>query len=142
MKYIFLLFSFLLKSLYCNFTGIDVSQYQGTINWEEASKSNYFAIIKAGSKNGIDPYWETNYIGAKNSGLKLGAYWYSYATSEEDAISEAKSLIKVLEGKQLDLPIFYDIEEASIFSKGIEDTIAHLFCKVLYYEDRFFYLAI
>ena len=127
--YILLLLVF---SAYCAFTGIDVSTYQGNIAWGTVAQNNHFAIIRAGYGFGhIDDYYETNYANAKAAGVKVGAYWYSYAGSTSDAVQEANYVVQALKGKQFEWPIYYDIEEQSIFSAGIASAIAKAFCEVL-----------
>lgn len=118
--------------------GIDVSSWQGNyINWEEVKKAGYsFAIIRAGFGRECsqkDASFEVNYAGAKKAGLLVGAYWYSYAVSPEDAKKEAEACLATLSGKTFDLPIFYDIEEASILSKSSKDVtaIAKNFCETI-----------
>ena len=116
----------------CVFPGIDVSTYQNTIDWATVSQNNHFAIIRAGYGFGhIDNYYETNYQKAKANGVKVGAYWYSYATSASDAVQEANYCIQALNGKQFEWPIYYDIEEESIFNAGIQNDIAKAFCETL-----------
>jgi GH25 family lysozyme M1 (1,4-beta-N-acetylmuramidase) len=130
MKYYLLLCLFL--GISTTFTGIDVSTWQGWINWSAVAQNNHFAIIRAGYGNGgVDDYFETNYQNAKAAGVKVGAYWYSYATSASDAVNEANSIMSVLAGKQFEWPIYYDIEEQSIFSAGIQNEIAKAFCRTL-----------
>ena len=127
--YILLLLVF---STYCAFAGIDVSTYQGNIAWGTVAQNNHFAIIRAGYGFGhIDDYYETNYANAKAAGVKVGAYWYSYAGSTSDAVQEANYVVQALKGKQFEWPIYYDIEEQSIFSAGIASAIAKAFCEVL-----------
>ena len=111
--------------------GIDISKYQGVINWNEVAKNYYFAIIKVGSSKGIDINWENNYWNAKKEGIKVGAYWYSYAKSVNDSKSEANSIINSLSGKKLEWPIYYDIEDDDIFNLGIQNEIAENFCSIL-----------
>ena len=132
MKSILLLF-FLILGLYClQIDGIDVSAYQKIIDWETVAKSKKFVIIRAGYGKGIiDKYWESNYKGAKAAGLKVGAYWHSYAKSKEDAKQEARGFVKALKGKQLEWPVYYNIDESSIFNKNIQNDIAKLFCKIM-----------
>lgn len=99
--------------------GIDVSGYQGDINFKKVKASGIdFVIVKAGYSTSTVPTWETNYANAKNNGLKVGAYWYSYAGSIDQGIEEAKAFIKALKGKQLDFPVYLDLEERSQFDKG------------------------
>lgn len=118
--------------------GIDVSTWQGTqIDFEAVKKSGIkYVIIRAGfgrESSQKDNCFETNYRKAKQAGLKVGAYWYAYATDKADAIKEAKACIECLKGKQFELPIYYDIEESSILSKNgkqIGDIITG-FCSTL-----------
>lgn len=101
------------------FKGIDVSSYQGRINFKEVKASGVeFAIIKAGYHLNVQSTWETYYTNAKNSGLKVGAYWYSIATTIESAREEVKAFIAALKGKQLDFPVYLDVEESDQFKKG------------------------
>ena len=94
--------------------GIDVSEHQGVIDWAKVAKDGVqFAVIRAGYGRELsqkDKYFERNYAGAKAAGIKVGAYWYSYADSVKRAEEEAKTCLKVLEGKRFELPIFFDQE--------------------------------
>lgn len=93
---------------------VDVSKHQGAVNWSALSNSVDGAIIRAGYGKEIsqkDPFFEQNYQQAKAAGLPVGAYWYSYATSVAAAVEEAKVCLEVLDGKQLDLPLYFDQEE-------------------------------
>ena len=97
MRTILLLLFFFLGASCLELAGIDVSTHQNTIDWKTVAKSKKFAIIRAGYGRGtIDDFWERNYKGAKAAGMKVGAYWYSYSTSVEDAKQEAKSFVKAL----------------------------------------------
>lgn len=101
--------------------GIDVSEHQGHIDWAKVAKDGVqFAIIRAGYGRELhqkDDYFEQNYTAAKKAGIQVGAYWYSYADSVKRAEEEAKTCLKVLEGKKFDLPIFFDQEyEKSILA--------------------------
>ena len=99
--------------------GIDVSGYQGKINFKDVKASGFeFVIVKAGFSTSTVETWENNFANAKNSGLKVGAYWYSYALTIEQAIAEAKAFIAALKGKQLDFPVYLDLEEQNQFNKG------------------------
>ena len=94
--------------------GIDVSEHQGVIDWAQVAKAGVqFAIIRAGYGREVsqkDKYFERNYAGAKAAGIPVGAYWYSYADSVARGEQEAKTCLKVLEGKSFELPIFFDQE--------------------------------
>ena len=140
MKLIFLIS--LLIAISCDeFPGIDVSKWDEDIDWPTVAQNNYFAIIRAGyGTGGSDEYFEANYAGAKAAGVKVGSYWYSYAESTDDAVNEAYSFIDALSGKQFEWPVYYDIEEQSIFDAGIASDIARAFCSVL--EENRYYCGI
>ena len=132
MRVILLLLFLILGASCLGINGIDVSANQNTIDWSTVAKSKKFAIIRAGFGNGyIDKYWEENYKGAKAAGIKVGAYWYSYANSVKDAQNEARGFLKALKGKQLEWPVYYDIEEKSIFNKNIQNEIVKVFCQIM-----------
>ena len=94
--------------------GIDVSEWQGTIDWRKVAKDGVqFAVIHAGYGRELsqkDKCFERNYAGARAAGIKVGAFWYSYADSVARAEQEARTCLKVLDGKHLDLPVFFDQE--------------------------------
>lgn len=90
--------------------GIDVSSYNGNIDWTKVKGNANFAILRCHQKNGIDETFEQNYAGCKANGIPVGVYKYSYAMSISDARKEAKEVIKVLKGKRLEYPVFYDLE--------------------------------
>ncbi len=101
--------------------GIDVSEHQGVIDWTKVAKDGVqFAVIRAGYGRELsqkDKQFERNYAGAKAVGIQVGAYWYSYANSVERGEQEARTCLKVLEGKRFELPIFFDQEyEKSILA--------------------------
>lgn len=97
---------------------IDVSKYQGIIDWQAVAASGVWgAIIRAGygrEPSQEDPCFRANYDGARAAGLKVGAYWYSYAICEADAQREASACLTVLGGRGLDLPLFFDQEETRV----------------------------
>jgi Lyzozyme M1 (1,4-beta-N-acetylmuramidase) len=97
--------------------GIDVSKWQGNINFEKVKKAGAtFVIMRIGVQKAIDgeleidPYYYQNIKNAKAAGLKVGVYLYSIATSKEEAIEQAKWVINKLDGTDLDLPIVFDWE--------------------------------
>lgn len=102
-------------------TGIDVSKWQGTIDWDKVKASGVdFAILKVGSTKGMDEYFEFNYLGAKSRGLNVGAYYYTYAMSESEAAAEAETVATWLDGKTFEYPIFFDIEDPSQETLSVE----------------------
>ena len=91
--------------------GIDVSGYQGNIDFKKVKASGVeFVIIKAGYHLSTVETWEKNYANAKNNGLKVGAYWYSAALTLDGIRAEATAFIRALKGKQLDFPVYFDLE--------------------------------
>lgn len=131
--------------------GIDVSVWQGDIDFTKAAKHTDFVVIRAGYgklTSQIDGKWESNYAGFKAQNKPVGAYWYCYATSAAEAKEEAKACLKALEGKQLELPIFYDILEddhipmlkkAGNVSTLINE-IVPAFCSIL--EEKGYYVGL
>ena len=107
------------------FQGLDLSYCQPNVDFKAVKSQGYnFVILRAGYGRAInypnqyDPTFEKHYANAKAAGLNVGAYWYSYAISADDAKLEAQSFIKALKGKQFEYPVFFDMEEASQFNKG------------------------
>lgn len=101
--------------------GIDVSVWNGSINWKKVSAQVDFAILRAGfgrTATQKDKNFEANYKGCKNNNIPVGAYWYNYAKTVEDAKAEANACLQVLKGKNFDYPIWYDIEEQSTLRTG------------------------
>lgn len=94
--------------------GIDVSTYQGVIDWNKVKAAGIeYAIIRAGYGKYTkqkDDCFETNVKGAKAVGIKIGAYWFSYATDTATAIKEADAFAEVIKGIDFELPVFYDYE--------------------------------
>lgn len=95
--------------------GIDVSKWQGNIDWAKVAKDGVrFAILRAGSQdnNGpyVDSYFEKNYTGAKAAGLKVGAYIFTYGKTEEEQNKELNVWLTALQGKTFDYPVFVDVE--------------------------------
>ena len=100
--------------------GIDVSSYQGQIDWQAVAQSGVtFVIIRAGGRgygNGElyeDSRAQLNYQGAKEAGLKVGTYFFSQAISTEEAVQEAEYLLELTQNWQLDMPVVYDWEYIS-----------------------------
>lgn len=130
------------------FKGIDVSHYQGNINWTKVKGNVDFAILRAGYgdaisyPNQIDSTFETNYKGCKNNNIPCGVYWYSYAKSVAEARQEAKACLSVIKGKTFEYPIYFDLEEKSQFAKGKAfcESIVKAFCNTL--EEAGYYAGL
>lgn len=101
---------------------IDVSVYQGDINWDAVKADGVeVAILRAGygrTASQKDTSFERNYKEAKRVGIKVGAYWYAYAEDVADARREAAACMEVIKGKKFEYPIYYDVEEGYILNKG------------------------
>ena len=93
---------------------IDVSTWQGSIDFNKVKSASYnYVIIRAGygkEKSQKDNMFETNYKKAKSAGLKVGAYWFSYAMSPSTATAEADACLSCIKGKKFELPVYYDME--------------------------------
>lgn len=95
--------------------GIDLSTYQRNVNYMSLKASGIdFAIIRSGfgkNESQKDNMFEEHYAGLHYVGIPIGIYHYSYVTSIENAILEAKNCLEFIKGKQIKLPVFLDIEE-------------------------------
>ena len=123
--------------------GIDVSYAQGVIDWEKVKASGLvdFAILRAGygkETSQIDDQFSRNYTACKQLGIPVGAYWYSYATTVAEAEQEANVCLQIIQGKQFEYPVAFDIEEARCLPQA--DAISTTFCTAL--ENAGYYTAI
>ncbi len=98
-------------------TGIDVSFYQGEIDWQQVRDAGVeFVFIRVGRRGSTegqiygDELAQENYAGAKEAGLKIGAYFYSQAISPKEAEEEAWFVLKEIADWKLDLPVVFDWE--------------------------------
>lgn len=98
--------------------GIDVSELQGTINWQSVKNDGIsFAFVRAGyrgtTEGGLfaDSMFEENLSNAAAADLQVGTYFYSQATSVEEAQQEADLVLSLLNGRNLDSPIVFDHEQ-------------------------------
>lgn len=115
--------------------GIDVSEWQGTIDWKRVVADDVsFAIIRCGAgQNYDDKTWGFNRAECERLGIPYGTYLYSYAQSEDDARKEAEHVLQLVNGAQLDYPIYYDLEDITIgtLDKVQIAGIAKAFCDVI-----------
>lgn len=118
--------------------GIDVSKWNGKIDWNKVAKSDVdYAIIRCGYGSDIksqdDPYWATNVAGCEKYNIPYGVYIYSYATTTSQAKSEANHVLRLIKGHTLNFPIYYDMEDSSQakLSKSKREKIANAFLKVI-----------
>lgn len=101
--------------------GIDVSKWQGNVNFNKVKEAGIeFVIIRIGyeydGEYHLDPKFETYMKQAKEAGLKVGVYFYTYSVTKDQASKVADWIIEKLNGEKLDLPIAYDWEEWSHFN--------------------------
>lgn len=119
--------------------GIDVSQWQGEIDWEAVKSSGVeFAMLRAGyGQSGADSKFRRNAAECGRLGIPFGAYWFSYAYTEELARSEARRCIETLGDLELLFPVAFDFEYASAdyaakkgvaVDKGLATAMAEAFC--------------
>lgn len=123
--------------------GIDVSSHQGKIDWSKVASSGIeFAIIRAGYgkyESQVDVMFQKNAEGALAAGIHVGAYWFSYALSVEDAKLEAQRFADVLEPykKRFDFPVYFDYEyDSETYSQKngvtptqeLRESLAKAFC--------------
>ncbi|MDE5946351.1 MAG: glycoside hydrolase family 25 protein [Oscillospiraceae bacterium] len=116
--------------------GIDVSSHQKNIDWNKVKNNIEFAILRAGYGREVsqrDDFFEENYRKCKENNIPCGAYWYSYATTKQDALKEADVCLEVIKNKKFEYPIYFDIEDSSQSSLGREkiSEISETFCKRL-----------
>ena len=100
--------------------GVDVSKYQGNIDWNQVKASGIeFAIIRVGYRGygtGVlveDSTFRQNIKGATAAGLKVGLYFYSQAINETEAVEEASMVISLCQGYNISYPIYFDTEKVA-----------------------------
>ena len=123
--------------------GIDVSKYQGNIDWGAVAASGInFAIIRVGyrgSSSGAlvqDPYFKKNISGATKAGIKVGLYFFTQAVNEAEAVEEASMAMSLASGYKVTYPIFIDTESASNgrangLSKSTRTAVVKAFCQTV-----------
>ena len=96
--------------------GLDVSEFQGTVDWERVKAAGYrFAMLRAGYGFGtVDKQFHRNASECNRIGLPIGVYWFCYAVSPQTAVQEADGCLGTISGYRLDYPVCYDIEQASV----------------------------
>lgn len=99
--------------------GIDVSKWQGDIDWDKVKADGVeFVMIRCGYRGSVtgalveDPNFLANIRGAKRAGLKVGVYFFTQAVNEVEAVEEASMVIALCDGYDLDYPVVIDSEGA------------------------------
>ncbi len=123
--------------------GIDVSKFQGNIDWNAVKADGItFAIIRCGYRGygtGAlveDSTYRKNIQGAINAGLKVGVYFYSQAINEAEAVEEASMVLSLVSGYSLPLGVYYDTESvaggrANAISANERTACAVAFCETI-----------
>ncbi len=130
---------------YTAYQGVDVSEWQGNIQWQEAAEGGIgFALLRCGFRRYVsgaleqDTLFEANYSGAGQAGLRRGVYFFSQAITPEEAREEAAYVLEILNGRDLELPVFYDWEtvdaedgRANGLDGAAVTACAEAFCQVI-----------
>lgn len=117
--------------------GIDVSHWQGTIDWDNVKKAGIeFAIIKAGGSDAgfyTDSKWEANYKGAKAAGIPIGAYYFvgKDCVTAAAGKADAERFLQILKGKQLEYPVYMDNEAQPTSAKAGITEATIVFCETM-----------
>ena len=97
--------------------GIDVSKWNGNIDWNAVKNSGVsYVIIRCGYRGYgsgalvVDPYFEKNIKGATAAGIKVGIYFFSQAVNRAEAVEEASMVLQLVKGYTISYPIFLDVE--------------------------------
>lgn len=124
--------------------GIDVSKWNGEIDWEIVKAEGVdFAIIRCGYRGSSsgrlieDPYFRKNIDGAKKAGIKVGVYFFTQATDLVEAVEEASAVVTLLGGTGIDYPVFIDTEgaggngRADNIDPGTRTAVVNAFCQTI-----------
>lgn len=122
--------------------GIDVSKWNGSIDWNAVKNSGIsFVIIRCGyrgSSTGVlveDPTFKRNIQGATAAGLKVGVYFFTQAINEVEAVEEASMVISLIKGYSISYPVFIDTEKANGRADGLDratrTAVCRAFCETI-----------
>ena len=140
------------------YTGVDVSVFQGDIDWNAVAADGIsFTMLRLGGRGYGEGalYEDTNFVknfeAASAAGLKIGVYFFSQAVTVEEAVQEAKFVVEILNGMPLDLPVAYDWEhvddtsartcaigadQVTSFAKAFCDTVTQAGYQAIVYFNR------
>lgn len=122
--------------------GIDVSTWNGNIDWNKVKSSGVsYVIIRTGFRGSTqgslveDNKFRQNIQGATNAGLKVGVYFFSQAINEVEAVEEASMVLSQVKGYKLTYPVFIDVEpsggRADSLSSGDRTKVINAFCQTI-----------
>lgn len=114
--------------------GIDVSTWNGNIDWSKVKNQVDFAIIRASWEETADNKFTANANGCRDNGIPFGVYVYSYAENAAEARGEAEYVLTLVDGYEMDLPIFFDFEDECQMnlSASTQQEIVKTFCDTIY----------
>ena len=122
--------------------GIDVSKWNGTIDWAAVKNSGIsYVIIRCGyrgSSEGTlieDPKFKANIEGAAKAGLKVGVYFFTQAIDDVEAVEEASMVLELVKNYKISYPIFLDVEpsggRADKIDKATRTAVCKTFCETI-----------
>lgn len=123
--------------------GIDVSVYQGTIDWEVVKEQIDFAILRCGYGQDLveqdDPTFKRNADECTRLNIPFGVYLYSYATNASEARSEARHVMRLIADYQMAYPIYLDLEDPRVATQSNEQiaTTSRVWAELLVANDYF-----
>ncbi len=122
--------------------GIDVSKWNGVIDWNAVKNSGIsYVIIRSGYRGSSegklieDPKFEENIKGATEAGLKVGVYFFTQAINEIEAVEEASMVLEQLKGYKISYPVFLDVEASGgrgdKIDKATRTAVCKAFCQTI-----------
>ena len=122
--------------------GIDVSKWNGTIDWTAVKNSGIsYVIIRCGYRGSsqgtliADPKFTTNIKGATAAGLKVGVYFFTQAVDEREAVEEASMVLEQIKNYKISYPVFLDVEpsggRADSISSETRTAVCKAFCQTI-----------
>ena len=122
--------------------GIDVSRWNGNINWNQVKNSGIsYVIIRCGYRGStkgsliVDPMFEDYIKGATAAGLKVGVYFVTQAVDEREAVEEASMVLEMIKDYTISYPVFLDVEPSGgrgdKISKETRTAVCKAFCETI-----------
>lgn len=116
--------------------GIDVSKWNGNIDWNAVKNSGInYVIIRCGYRGSsqgslvVDPKFTANIKGATAAGLKVGVYFFTQAVNEVEAVQEASMVLEQIKNYKISYPVFLDVESSGGRADGIDKATRTAVCK-------------
>ncbi len=116
--------------------GIDVSRWNGNIDWNAVKNSGVsYVIIRCGYRGSsqgtliVDPMFQNNIRGATDAGLKVGVYFFTQAIDKVEAVEEASMVLDLIKNYRISYPVFLDVESSGGRADGISKETRTEVCK-------------